>query len=531
MKAAFRGEAMKNSEGRATPIVNPATGEVLGHSPLDDAEAVREAVKRAREAQRVWGALSPRERGRRLKPVLDRLLREADALAEAIHLDNGKTRTDAMATEVLPAVLALRYYIRKAPRFLAPTRPRPSTLLLAHKRSRVVRVPWGVVGIVSPWNYPFAIPFSEVVMALLAGNGVVLKTASEAQLVGRRLFACFQDADLPDGLFAFVNLPGREAGPAFLEAGVDKLFFTGSTAVGKELMALAAKTLTPLCLELGGNDPMLVCEDADLDRAAAGAAWAGFQNCGQSCGGVERIYVHEKVYDAFVERLAARVEALRVGGEGGGGVDVGAMTTARQLETVKAHVEEAVARGARVAARSPAPEGNPGLFHPLVVLTQVDHSMRVMREETFGPVVGVMKVRDMEEAVALANDSTYGLTASVWSRNRRRARALALRLQAGVVTLNDHLMSHGLPETPWGGFKESGLGRTHGAEGFAEMTQPQVVVDDLLSPLPRAPWWHPHDETVYGGLSALLFLLAGRPWERVRALPAVLCFFSRCRKR
>lgn len=522
---------METSEQRATPMVNPSTGEVLGRSPLDDEAAVREAVARAREAQRSWGALSPRERGRRLRPVLRRLLREAHALSEEIHLDNGKTRTDALATEILPAVLALCYYIRKAPRFLAPSRPRPATLLLAHKRSRVVRVPWGVVGIISPWNYPFAIPFSEVAMALLAGNGVVLKTSSETQLVGRRLFACFQEADLPGGLFAFVNLPGREAGPAFLAAGVDKLFFTGSTSAGKELMALAAKTLTPLCLELGGKDPMLVCEDADLYRAAAGAVWAGFQNCGQSCGGVERIYVHERVYDAFVEKLAARVRALRVGGDGGEAVDVGAMTTSRQLETVKAHVEEAVALGARVAARAPAPEGTSGLFHPMVVLTHVDHSMRVMREETFGPVVGVMKVREMEEAVALANDSPYGLTASVWSRNRRRARALARKLQAGVVTINDHLMSHGLPETPWGGFKASGLGRTHGAEGFAEMTQPQVVVDDFLSMLPRAPWWHPHDGTVYRGLSALLFLLAGKPWERVQALPAVFRLFSRCLKR
>lgn len=520
---------MEIREGKATPIVNPATGKVLGRSPLDDAQAVVEAVQRARAAQRRWAALSPRERGRRLRPVVGRLLREADGLAQAIHEDNGKTRVDALATEVFPALLALRYYIRKAPRFLAPSRPGPSTPLLAYKRSTVLRVPWGVVGIVSPWNYPFSIPFSEVVCALLAGNGVVLKTASETQLVGRRLFACFEAADLPEGLFAFVNLPGREAGPAFLAAGVDKLFFTGSTSVGKELMALAARSLTPLCLELGGNDPMLVCEDADLDRAATGAVWAGFQNCGQSCGGVERIYVHERVYEPFLERLAARVEALAVGPEPGD--QLGAMTTARQLQTVREHVEEALARGARVAARSPAPEGGSGFFHPAVVLTGVDHTMRVMREETFGPVVGVMKVRDMEEAVALANDSTYGLTASVWSRNRRRARALALRLQAGVVTVNDHLMSHGLPETPWGGFKESGLGRTHGAEGFAEMTQPQVLVDDLLSFLPRAPWWHPHDEARYGGLRALLFLLAGGPWEKVRALAPVLRLFTRCLKR
>jgi succinate-semialdehyde dehydrogenase/glutarate-semialdehyde dehydrogenase len=280
-------------------------------------------------------------------------------------------------------------------------------------------------------------------------------------------------------------------------------------------MTEAAATLTPLVLELGGNDAMLVCEDAHLYRAAAGATWAGFQNCGQSCGGVERIYVHEKVYDPFLEFLKKQVEALRVGYDDNFNVDMGAMTTERQVAVVKGHLEDALAKGAVIYARSPQPEGEgAGNFLPAVVLTRVTHEMLVMREETFGPVVGVMKVRDMEEAVALANDSHLGLTGSVWSKNWGKAEALARRIQAGVVTINDHLMSHGLAETPWGGFKQSGIGRTHGAIGLAEMTQPQVIVHDMLPFARRSMWWYPHGKGLYRGLLGALEFLYGKSIPR-----------------
>src|SRR5208337_3263194 len=233
---------------------------------------------------------------------------------------------------------------------------------------------------ISPWNYPFSIPFSEVIMALLAGNAVVLKVASETQLVGKALEACIGAAGLPSGLFAYVNLPGKQAGSALLEAGVNKLFFTGSVAVGQQLMAEASRTLTPLSLELGGNDAMLVCEDADLDRAAAGALWAGMQNAGQSCGRVERIYVHEAVYEEFLRLLKERVEALRVGHDRDFEVDVGAMTTRRQLETVGRHVQDALGKGAVLYASSKSPEDSNGLFLPAMVVTNVDHGMLLMRE-------------------------------------------------------------------------------------------------------------------------------------------------------
>jgi acyl-CoA reductase-like NAD-dependent aldehyde dehydrogenase len=375
--------------------------------------------------------------------------------------------------------------------------------------SKLIRAPYGVVGIISPWNYPFAIPFSEVIMALLAGNAVLLKTASDTQLVGLALKRCISAADLPEGLFSYLNLPGSSAGAAFLNAGVDKLFFTGSVAVGKTLMAQAAQTLTPLVLELGGNDPMLVCADADLDRAAAGAVWAGLQNCGQSCGGVERIYVHQSVYASFLKKLAARVKSLRIGYDVDYEVDLGAMTTDRQVSAVKAQVQAALKAGAVIHAQSEPVAGQTGYFMPAMVLTQVNHSMDIMRLETFGPVLGVMAVADMDEAVRLANDSDLGLTASVWTAKHKTGERLGRRIKAGVVTVNDHLMSHGLAETPWGGFKQSGIGRTHGALGMAEMTQTQCLVHDILPGVKRDLWWHPHSPELYRGIGGIIDLLYG----------------------
>jgi succinate-semialdehyde dehydrogenase/glutarate-semialdehyde dehydrogenase len=495
------------SDSEQTVCKNPATGEVIGYSPLNTVEDLREAVKRSREAQIAWSALPVGARSQAILKVRDYVAENADDIAEIISRDSGKTRTDALATEVLAAIMAADYYAKHAEGFLADKTIKPGNLLLANKISKIVRFPFGVIGIISPWNYPFAIPFSEIVMGLLAGNGVILKVATETQMTGRALERAMKAGGLPPELFCHINLPGRIAGAAMLESGIDKLFFTGSVPVGKKLMAKAAETLTPVSLELGGNDAMLVCPDADLDRAAAGAAWGGLQNAGQSCGGVERIYVHRDVYDAFLDKLGDRVRALRVGVDVDFEVDMGAMTTKTQLATVKRHVEDALAKGATIHAQSTCPDTEEGLFHPAVVLTDVNHEMLVMKEETFGPLLGVMAVDNMDEAVRLANDSDLGLTASVWSRDRSKAEKIGRRIQAGAITINDHLMSHGLAETPWGGFKQSGIGRTHGEIGFAEMTEPQCIVQDYMPAVRKNMWWHPHGKSVYDGVRGIIDLL------------------------
>ncbi|MDR2552226.1 MAG: aldehyde dehydrogenase family protein [Treponema sp.] len=488
-------------------------------------------IQRAREAHKIWVALSPRERNRRLKKAGDCLVDHADKITETIHRDNGKLPLDALAAEVLPAVMALVYYRRRARHFLAPRPLAGGSPLMFNKRSRIVLKPYGVVGIISPWNYPFAIPFSETAMALLAGNAVLLKTASLTPNVGRALEAIFDAADLPQGLFTYVDLPGPEAGPAFIGGsaaapdapGVDKLFFTGSTATGRQLMALAAKRLLPLVLELGGADAAIVRSDADLDRAAAGLLWAAYSNAGQSCGGVQRIIVNRDVYDPFRERFCALVEGLR------GGIDLGPMTSLKQKQTVRQQVEACIAAGARIAASSTGAslEDDESLDTPALVLTGVSSAMPVMAEEIFGPVAALIPAGDDEEALRIANASSYGLTGSVWSRNRRRARDLAARVNAGAVMINDHLMSHGLAETPWGGFGDSGLGRTHGEMGFKEMVKAQVVVDDILPGSKRNIFWHPYSEKVHAGIRALVDFAGGSLSRRLAALPKTLGIFLR----
>lgn len=498
--------------GNATISTNPATGDINGVFPLNSADDLFAAVAKARKAQPAWAALSIKERVRYVLKLADFIQQHSSEIAEIISRDNGKTIGDAMATECEPAAMATGYYCKNAARFLKARRIPASNLLTINKTSKIVRVPYGVVGIISPWNYPFSIPYSEVVMGLLAGNAVILKTASETQWVGHAFSACIASAQLPPDLFTHLNLPGKIAGDAFIDAGVDKLFFTGSVSVGKYLMKKAAERLTPVVLELGGNDPMIVCEDADLYRAASGAVWAGMQNAGQSCGGVERIYVQRSVYPEFLALLKQKVEALRVGNGQSLDTDIGAMTTRRQLETVRLHVDDALKRGARIFASSSVPMESKGQFLPCMVLTDVNHDMLVMKEETFGPVVGVMPYDTIEEAIQLANDSNLGLTASVWSKHHSKAKQIARKILAGAVMINDHLMSHGLAETPWGGFKESGIGRTHGEIGFAEMTRPQVVIDDILPFARRNFWWHPFEAKQLDGIKGIIDLHYGKGW-------------------
>jgi acyl-CoA reductase-like NAD-dependent aldehyde dehydrogenase len=504
-----------SAESTATPGItlrNPATGELIGYYPWQSADEVRAILQTARKSQPEWAKLKPTKRRKLIRELRRWLMTHMDETANIISSCMGKTRQDALAAEILPIVAGSRWYEKYAGEFLKPRRLKNGSPLFFSKHSTLRHLPWGVMGIISPWNYPLSIPMHEIIPALLVGNTVVFKTAPETVPVGVFMQRMFRESGIPDGVFNHIHIDGPVAGDLLLEPGhgVDKLFFTGSVAVGKLLMEKAARTLTPVSLELGGKDAMIVCADADLERAAEGAVWAGMSNAGQSCAGVKRIYVHQDVYADFIQRLGRKVSALRVGYGLDFNVDVGPLCTDRQVEAVQRQLEEAFQRGATVTAKAgPAPEANPRFISPML-LTHVDHGMAIMREETFGPVLGAMPVVSDAEAIRLANDSHYGLSASVWSRDLRKAAVLAEQIRAGAVTINDHLLSHGMTQTPWGGFKDSGNHRGHGRFAFEAVTTPQVIVSDWLKLIRRQPFWMPYHQRGYQDLKGALTFLYGR---------------------
>lgn len=469
---------------------DPATGEELGRAPLRTAEDARRAVERAREAQKGWGARSFSERGRVVMRARAVVLEELDEIAALVARESGKPAAEALAMELVPTLDLMRFFARRSERMLKPEKLDIGLYRFLGRSSRIVYRPLGVVGIISPWNFPWAIPLGEVVMALMAGNTVVLKPSELTPLVAMKIGEVFERAGLPPGALEILTGDGS-TGAALVEAGANKLMFTGSVATGVRVAEAAARRLTPVVLELGGKDPMIVFEDADLEAASSAAVWGAFSNSGQACASVERCYVHESVAEKFLSRVVEKTEALRQDAGTREGADVGAMSSERQLRTVEEHVRDAIERGARVLAGGgrARPSGcGDGNFHQPTVLAEVDHSMKIMREETFGPVLPVMTFGTEGEAVSLANDSAFGLTASVWTRDAGRGRRVAERIEAGTVMVNEVLYTHGIAQTPWGGVKQSGLGRTHGRLGLLEMVAPHHVHVNRLARL-QDVWW------------------------------------------
>lgn len=518
---------------KKTVSINPATGKIIGHTPVNTVEELERAVALAKIAQHDWMQLSYKERAGYLYRIRDYVVENTDHIAEVISKDNGKTRMDALSTEILPVTMAITYYAKNAEKILKRKRLGGGSILTINKRSYVDRVPVGIVGIISPWNYPFAIPFHEIAMALIAGNGVVLKVATQTLEVGKSIKQCVDAAGLPKNLFSLVNIPGNIAGDAFLNSGINKLFFTGSVEVGKELMRKAAEHLVPVSLELGGNDAMIICSDANLNRAAGGALWAGISNSGQSCAGVERIFVEADIYEKFVSILKKKITELTQGIDMDSNVDVGSMTTPRQLRKIQELLKDAVKKGAKIYPELPkVNKREKGLFHRPLILENVSENMRVLNEEIFGPLLAVKKVENIEEAIAWTNASALGLTASVWTRCGKKGRQIAAQLEVGSVMINDHLMSHGLAETPWGGWKESGIGRTHGYIGLEETTQLRCVINDILPGVQRNMWWHPHNKKVYEGMKgAVKFLYSKRIGEKITGGLRLIKVFSRTFKK
>lgn len=495
---------------------NPATGAVAAEVPILGPPEVAAAVERARSAQPDWGRRSLDERA----AVIERLHRlvadRAEAVADVLRSETGKPAGEALGAEVMVACDVLAYLAREAPKVLAPRRARAAPF--THRRARVVYEPHGVIGAITPWNYPFAISMGVVGTALAAGNAVVLKPSEWTPLVGRLVGDLAAEAIGTADLCPVVTGDGS-TGAALATAGVDKIAFTGSVTTGRKVMAAAAEHLTPVILELGGKDAMIVCADADVERAARGAVWGAFYGCGQICQSVERLYVVDAVYDDFVKAVVREARRVRTSDEPE--AMVGPLIMPRQVDTIERHLEDARGRGARVLLGGRRVEGLEAFFQP-TVLVDVTDEMDVMREETFGPVLPILRVADEEEAVRRANGTPFGLDASVWSRDRERARRIADRLIAGTVLINDHLINYAIPDIPFGGVGHSGFGRVHGPEGLREMVRPKAIVEDRLSLNPE-PHWFEEGGSGLGFARALMELRHGHAFgHRLRGALGLL---------
>jgi acyl-CoA reductase-like NAD-dependent aldehyde dehydrogenase len=513
MRASGAGEAP--SLRRKIQSINPATCELLSELEAADETEVGSAVDRARGAGAAWRALGVAGRARCLRRLRNALFARRHDIAALITRETGKPRLEALVAEVMVALDGLDYLAGHAAAFLAPERVPHQNLAVRFKRGRLEYEPYGVIGIISTSNFPFSIPLNQVAAALVAGNTVVMKPSELTPQAGLAIQAVAEEAQLPAGLLNLVVGDGM-TGRALVNSPIDKLVFTGSVATGKRIQAEAAARLLPTVLELGGKDPVIVCADADLDLASSGAVWGAFTNAGQACLSAERVYVVETVADPFAALCAEKAKRLRVGSGDNPDTEVGPLIRERQLRIVETHVAEAVAAGATILAGGGRadPDGLAGFFYEPTVLTGVHHRMRIMKEETFGPVLPIMAVRDEAEAIRLANDSQFGLSASVWTRDLSRGERIARSVEAGSVMVNDCLSQFGIVEAPHGGYKLSGVGRTHSWVGLMEMARLKYIDVDLVPKLPKL-WWFGYDARAMRFMEDFVeFLFAPGFWTR-----------------
>lgn len=470
---------------------SPATLEQIGESALASAQDCRDAVQAAKQAFPAWRSLPLKEKEKLLRRAKTILLERSADGARLISLEKGSPLTESLSVEVLGSLETLDYYAHNLENAARPKRAAPHVPLFASKKSRFLFQPLGPTLIISPWNFPFLIPFCDISSALSAGNTVIFRPSTSTPLVGLLIGEIFLDAGLPPGVLNVVTCRTAQAEEMITNPDVLTVMFTGSVNTGKRVMELASRNLTNVVLELGGKDPMIVCADADLERAARGAVWAAFMNSGQSCASVERVYVAKEIEKEFTARVLELTRMIRVGDPLEPGVDMGPMTTLSQLRVVEEHLHDAREKGAAILCGGEKINEFPGYFITPAVLSGVDHSMKIMTEETFGPTLPIMPFSSLEQAVFLANDCVYGLTASVWTRSKRTASWLAERLETGTVTVNDHMFSFTEPNAIWGGIKQTGIGRSHGPYGLLYLMNIKFVSADFIRKKSQL-WWYPY---------------------------------------
>jgi len=503
------------------PAIDPASGVQFAESAALAPAEVPGALRRARAAQTAWAARPLEDRLEIIARFQRLLFERRDEMAQLITRETGKPLAEALLTDVAVTLDFARYNLDHARRVLRPRRLRFGNIAFLGKRGQVFWDPMGVIAIISPWNYPLLLPFGEIIPALLAGNAVLLKPSeftTRTALLGAELLGL---AGLDAGLCQ-VLVGAGDVGAALIAAGPDKIFFTGSARTGRKVAVAAAERLIPVNLELGGSDPCIVLADADLERAASGAIWARFTNGGQTCVAAKRLIVERGIYDRFLEILVQKVKALRLGPGSAPDTDMGPLIRPSQATELERQLQASIAQGARVVTGGHRrPDLGPTFFEP-TVLTDVPLGSPVWREEVFGPVLPVVGADDVEQAIRLANDSAYGLSASIWTGDRARGEALARRLEAGAIQVNDATWHVGAAEVPHGGEKESGLGRTHGEWGLLETCRPRFVASDWADWI-RKPWWFGYHPDSAGDRDAFLrFAFAPSLWQRIKAGPRAL---------
>jgi acyl-CoA reductase-like NAD-dependent aldehyde dehydrogenase len=488
-------------------VQNPATGREIGRVRSLSADEVAELARRGRAAQVGWNALGFDGRARVLLRAQKWVVDNRERVIETIVSETGKPYEDALIAEFNYAAAAFGFWAKNAPKLLADEKVRTSSPFVQGRKLVVRYQPLGLIGVIGPWNYPLTNSFGDCIPALAAGNAVILKPSEVTPMTSLLMAEALRECGLPEHVYQVATGRGETAQALIDE--VDMVMFTGSTATGKKVMERAARTLTPVALELGGKDPMIVLDDADLERAANAAVYYSMQNGGQTCISVERVYVDEKVHDQFVAKVTEKVRKLRQGVPSGpGSVDVGAVTSPPQLDIIEEHVRDAREKGARIVAGGHGRREG-GWFHEPTVMVDVDHSMKAMTEETFGPTLPIMKVRDAEEAIRLANDSPYGLAGSVWTKDVARGEAIARRIQSGAVDVNDAMLNYTALELPMGGWKASGLGSRHGAAGIRKYCAQQAILVTRFAPK-RDVHMYPYRKGTTKLIGGLVGLLYGR---------------------
>ncbi len=486
-------------------------------------------VEEARAAQPEWSRVPRARRVHILRKFGYSLVDKKIELADLISRENGKPIPEAYTSEIIPALDVVKYYSRESAKI---ARDRPVHIgipLMKTKKAFVRYEPYGVVAIISPWNYPLLLPIGQIVPALLTGNVVIFKPSQFTPRVGDFIAQLLWEAGIPQKVFKIIQGAG-DVGAELVSSKVDKVFFTGSTATGRKVSQLAARNLTPVSLELGSKDAMIVLDDADIDSATSGAIWGAFMNAGQTCVSVERCFVHSKIYDAFLLSVQQKVVSLRVGSGGEMDNDIGPIIHKAQFDTIKNQVDEAVARGAKIVAGGDSGERGGKYYISPTVMVDLPTDCLLMNEETFGPILPLIKVGSDEEALSLANASRFGLSASIWTANRKRGTEMAKRLQAGAVVLNDVIGYYGISDGVVGGVKESGTGRVHGPEGMHEMVYPKYYEVERARRIKKL-WWYRYDRNLLSFFEeATDFLFSASVFRRTKSLFKLAPHFLRIKK-